>query len=76
MMPTSAVRGTRAPHRLPLGWEVAIDVAAALGLWALTFFNQFPVAVVYTVPIAFLLIAIPQAVRRRKGAATSTGSTR
>ncbi|MBW8762551.1 MAG: hypothetical protein JF592_08185 [Microbacterium sp.] len=55
---------------------MAIDVAAALGLWALAFFNQFPVAVVYIVSIAFLLIAIPQAVRRRKVAATSTGSTR
>jgi len=75
-MSTSPVRETRASHRMPLGWEVAIDVAAALGLWALTFFNQFPVAVVYTAPIAFLLIAIPQAVRRRKVAATSTGSTR
>lgn len=75
-MSTSPVRETRAPHRMPLGWEVAIDVAAALGLWALTFFNQFPVAVVYTIPIAFLLIAIPQAVRRRKVASTSTGSTR
>lgn len=71
-MTTSQPNHAAANRGLPLGWEIAIDVAAAVALWALMFFNQFPPLVAYGVPILFLLIAIPLAIRRSKSRALGT----
>lgn len=71
MVSRSRARSVAASHRLSLGWVIAIDVAGALGFWSLMFFNQFPAPVVHIVPIAYLLIAIPLAIRRSTTRATS-----
>lgn len=74
-MSTSQPNHAPSSRGLSLGWEIAIDVAAAIGFWALTIFNQFPPIVAYGVPIVFLLIAIPLAVRRSKSRASGTSSS-
>lgn len=69
-MSTSQPNHAPAKRGLSLGWEIAIDVVTAVGVWALMFFNQFPPLVAYGVPIVFLLIAIPLAIRRSKSRST------
>ncbi|WP_448719231.1 hypothetical protein [Microbacterium natoriense] len=73
-MSTSQPNHAQSSRGLTRGWEIAIDIAAAIGFWALTFFNNFPPLVAYGVPVVFLLIAIPLAIRRNKSRASDARS--
>lgn len=58
-------------RRIPLGWEIAIDIAVAVGVWCLSAANAFPALVTWGVPIAYILIAVPLAIWRSKKRARS-----
>lgn len=53
----------------PLGWEIVIDVAAAVGFGLLLNVAGIHPLITWGTPVLFLLVAIPLAFKRRRSAA-------